>query len=220
MTKPPSPKNEPIHVCIVEDHAVYRDALCDAIESREQFVIDDAFSTAEDLFEYLEDETPPDLVILDLGLPGTSGIDAIPVIKRIAPTTMALVLTVYNNKAKVFQALGAGASGYLIKSSGMDAIVSGIEDAYHGISPLSAEIAAMVFNTFSQIEPQTTEATLSKREIEVIEQLAKGLSRQEVAESLSISFHTINTHIRKIYEKLQVHNLSGALSKAASMKII
>lgn len=218
MTK--NEANSPIHVCLLEDHADFRETLCEAIESRGKFAIDATFSTAEDLFEHLEESTPPDIIILDLGLPGMSGIEAIPEIKRLAPKTMALVLTVYNNKPKVLQALGAGASGYLIKSSGLNAIVSGIEDAYHGISPLSADIAQMVFNTFSKIKPQAPETELSKREVEVLEQLSQGLGRQEVANALSVSVHTVNTHIRHIYEKLQVHNLSGALSKAAAMEII
>ncbi len=210
----------PIHVCLLEDHADFRETLCEAIESVGKFAINATFSTAEALFDYLEEATPPDIIILDLGLPGMSGIEAIPKIKQLAPQTMTLVLTVYNNKAKVLQALGAGASGYLIKSSGLKAIVSGIEDAYHGISPLSADIAKMVFDTFSHIKPQAIEAELSQREVEVLEQLAAGNTRQETADALSVSIHTINTHIRHIYEKLQVHNLSGAVNKAASMKII
>lgn len=208
------------HVCLLEDHADFRETLCEAIESVGMFAIDATFSNAEALFDYLGNTTPPDIIILDLGLPGMSGIEAIPKIKQLAPQTMTLVLTVYNNKAKVLQALGAGASGYLIKSSGLKAIVSGIEDAYHGISPLSADIAKMVFDTFSHIKPLAIEAELSKREVEVLEQLAAGNSRQETADGLSVSINTINTHIRHIYEKLQVHNLSGAVSKAASMKII
>ena len=220
MTEPQEEPSKPIHVCLVEDHADFRETLCESIESHSYFVVDAQFSTAEDFFEHLEEATPPDIVILDLGLPGISGIEAIPEIKRRSPGTMALVLTVYNNKEKVFQALGAGASGYLIKSSGLSAIVSGIEDAYHGISPLSAEIAQMVFNTFSQVKPQEEATKLSEREIEVLEQLSSGLGRQETAEKLCVSINTINTHIRHIYKKLQVHNLSGALSKSSSMGLI
>lgn len=220
MSTIPDLLSTPVHVCLVEDHADFRETLCESIASLSHFVIDGQFSTAEDFFDHLKDAIPPDIVILDLGLPGMSGMEAITEIKRLAPDTMALVLTVYNNKERVFQALGAGASGYLIKSSGLSAIVSGIEDAYHGISPLSTEIAQMVFNTFAQVKPQLGEAKLSEREIEVLEHLASGLGRQETADKLFLSVNTINTHIRHIYKKLQVHNLSGALSKSSSMGII
>ena len=160
------------------------------------------------------------MVVLDLGLPGMDGIDAIPLLRKAAPESKILVLTVFDNKARVFQALGAGANGYLIKSDGLNAIVQGIEDATHGIAPLSAEIAKMVFNTFSSFKPSSPDAELSERETDVLKQLEDGLSRQDVAAKLYISKHTVDTHIRTIYRKLQVHNVSGAVSKASSMGII
>ncbi|WP_372796487.1 response regulator, partial [Pontiella sp.] len=192
----------------------------EALVSSGRFEIDATLSNAEDALEYLREATPPEVLILDLGLPGMDGLDAIPLIRRAAPETKILVLTVFDNKARVFQALGAGASGYLIKSDGLKAIVQGIVDASHGIAPLSSEIAKMVFDTFSNFKPASPEAELTERETEVLKSLADGLSRQEAADELCLSKHTINTHIRTIYQKLQVHNVSGAISKAASMGII
>lgn len=216
------PKNPParIRICLIEDHADFREALREALESSGRFEIEATLSNAEDAFEYLKDSAPPEILILDLGLPGMDGLDAIPLIRKAAPETKILVLTVFDNKARVFQALGAGASGYLIKSDGLKAIVQGIEDASHGIAPLSAEIAKMVFDTFSTFKPASPEAELTERESEVLKSLSDGLSRQETADELCLSKHTINTHIRTIYQKLQVHNVSGAISKAASMGII
>lgn len=208
-------------VCLIEDHAEFRATLCDALESTGHFNLDAVLSNAEGAFDYLNKaKQPPDVLILDLGLPGMDGLDAIPLIRQKVPTTKILVLTVFDNKARVFQALGAGASGYLIKSDGLQGIVQGIEDACHGIAPLSADIAKMVFDTFSNFKPATATEDLSRREAEVLKQLADGLSRQEVADKLFVSIHTVSTHIRNIYQKLHVHNVSGAISKAASMGII
>jgi DNA-binding NarL/FixJ family response regulator len=209
-----------IRIALVEDHADFREALCEALESAGRFNIDATLSNAEDAFDYLKDSEPPEILILDLGLPGMDGLDAIPLIRKAAPQTKILILTVFDNKARVFQALGAGASGYLIKSDGLKAIVQGIEDASHGIAPLSAEIARMVFDTFSNFKPASPEEDLSERETEVLNLLAEGLSRQATADQLFVSKHTVSTHIRNIYQKLQVHNLSGAINKASSMGII
>ncbi|MDF7799592.1 response regulator transcription factor [Pontiellaceae bacterium B1224] len=219
MTESPIP-SVPIRICLIEDHADFREALCETLESTGRFEICATLSNAEDAFEFLREAVPPEILILDLGLPGMDGLDAIPLIRKANPEIKILVLTVFDNKARVFQALGAGASGYLIKSDGLKAIVQGIEDASHGIAPLSSEIAKMVFDTFSTFKPASPETELTERETQVLKQLALGLSRQETADLLYLSKHTINTHIRTIYQKLQVHNVSGAISKAASMGII
>ncbi|WP_372808507.1 response regulator [Pontiella sp.] len=219
MTEPEKP-TAPTRICLIEDHADFREALLEALESTGRFDICATLSNAEDAFEFLKESAAPDVLILDLGLPGMDGIDAIPLIRKAAPETTVLVLTVFDNKARVFQALGAGASGYLIKSDGLKAIVQGIEDACHGIAPLSAEIAKMVFDTFANFKPASPETELSERETDVLKLLAEGLSRQEVADKLNVSKHTVSTHIRNVYQKLQVHNVSGAISKASSMGII
>lgn len=219
MTNPEN-ASAPTRVCLVEDHAEYRETLRETLEGTGKFTIDAVLSNAEDALEYLNEESHPEVLILDLGLPGMDGLEAIPLLRQTAPETKILVLTVFDNKVRVFQALGAGASGYLIKSDGLNSIVKGIEESCAGIAPLSSEIAKMVFATFSRFKPATPEAELSTRETEVLIQLANGLNRQEAADELGISKHTINTHIRKIYQKLQVHNVSGAINKAAAMGII
>lgn len=212
--------NGPINVCIVEDHADYRNILKDMMGVSGRLQCQAAFSNVEDILDYFQEGNPtPDIIILDLGLPGIDGIEAIPILKATAPKTQILVLTVFDNKTRVFQALGAGASGYLIKSDDLEVTIQGIEDAYNGIAPLSAEIAQMVFATFSKFKPASTEKELSDREIDVLECMSTGVSRQEAADSLCISVHTVSTHIKNIYRKLQVHNVSGAVSKAVEMGI-
>ncbi|MCP5538172.1 MAG: response regulator transcription factor [Akkermansiaceae bacterium] len=213
--------NEPIDVCIVEDHIDYRTILSDAMASTDRLRCQAAFSNVEDILDHLkETRQSPDIIILDLGLPGMDGIDAIPLLRAAAPKTQILVLTVFDNKTRVFQALGAGASGYLIKSDDLDVTIQGIEDAYHGIAPLSAEIAQMVFATFSKFKPAAASEQLSSREIAVLTEMEKGASRQYAADALGISIHTISTHIKSIYRKLQVHNVSGAVSKAIEKGLI
>lgn len=205
---------------IIEDHAEFRAALREALESTGKLQIQAVFSNAEDALGYLKGAKVPEVIILDLGLPGMDGIEAIPMLRKAAPQAKILVLTVFDNKARVFQALGAGAAGYLTKSDGLSVIVKGIEEACKGIAPLSAEIAAMVFDTFSRFKPVSPETELSARETEVLKHLASGLSRKQVAATLSVSQHTVNTHIRTIYQKLEVHNLSGAIKKIAPKGII
>ena len=207
-------------LCLLEDHIEYREALLEALKSTEEFQIQGVFSNAEDTLEHLQTAEAPDVLIIDLGLPGMDGLDAIRDISTLAPDTKILVLTVFDNKQKVFQALGAGASGYLTKADGLGAIMKGIEDICHGISPLSAEIATMVFNTFSRVKPVSSENDLSERERKVLVELSKGYSRKQIAEELCISIHTVNTHIRTIYHKLQVHNVSGAILKASTAGVL
>lgn len=210
----------PINVCIIEDHADFRNTLRTAIDRTPTLSCFSAFSNAEDAFEHLSQSSSPDIIVLDLGLPGIDGIEAIPRLKELAPEAKVLILTVFENKTRVFQALGAGASGYLMKASGIKSIIQGIEDAHNGIAPLSADIAQMVFATFSAFKPQTNEAEISEREVEVLRKLADGSTRIEIADQLNISRHTIDSHVRNIYRKLHVHNVSGAITKAAAMHII
>jgi len=160
------------------------------------------------------------MIILDLAIPDMDSIDGIPKLREAAPDTTILVLTESNKKAQVFQALGSGASGYLIKSDDMDVIMKAIKAAQSGIALLSNEIAEMVFATFSSLKPINKEAKLSGREIDILQRLAHGLHRQEVADKLFISVHTVHTHVRTVYKKLKVHNLPGALNKATQMGLI
>lgn len=213
------PTPTPISVCIIEDHADYRKILLQAINATKTLVCGASFSNAEDALMHFEHSPKPDVLVLDPGLPGIDGIDAIPKFCKLCPDTKILVLTVFKNKTRVFQALGAGATGYLIKSGGMKSITQGIEDAFHGIAPLSAEIADMVFATFKAFKPANPDAEITGREAEVLQQLADGETRIIIADKLKLSRHTVDSHIRNIYRKLQVHNVSGAIKKAAELGI-
>ncbi len=208
-----------ISVCIIEDHTDYRKTLLQAINSTQSLVCADSFSNAEDALMHFRHSPKPDVIVLDLGLPGIDGIDAIPKFCELCPDTKILVLTVFENKTRVFQALGAGASGYLIKSGGLKSITQGIEDAHRGIAPLSSEIAHMVFATFKAFRPTNPDADITEREAEVLQQMADGETRIGIADRLNVSRHTVDSHIRNIYRKLQVHNVSGAIKKATELGI-
>jgi len=183
MSEKEKPKHH-INICLVEDHIDYLNIFKDTIDSSDRLHCQASFSNVEDILDYFkEGNSVPDIIILDLGLPGMDGIEAIPLLRAAAEEAQILVLTVFDNKTRLFQALGAGASGYLIKSDDLDITIQGIENAFNGIAPLSAEIAQMVFATFSRFKPASVEKELSDREIDVLECMATGVSRQEAAVS-------------------------------------
>lgn len=156
----------------------------------------------------------PEVVIMDINLPGMTGIECITRLKSQLPRTQFLVLTVYNDSRQIFKALEAGASGYLLKRSLPDAIVQGVCDVHAGGSPMSAEIARKVVQSFQRpAKPDGEIATLTTRELEILQQVTEGLATKEIAERLGVSYTTICTHLGHIYEKLHVHSRTAAAAK-------
>jgi DNA-binding NarL/FixJ family response regulator len=204
----------PIHVLIIEDNAAYRKALRYALNNVGGIECRGACQSYEDAALVLDIPPAPDVILLDLGLPGKSGLEAIKDIRATAPETHVLVLTQFDDKPKVFQAISEGASGYLLKTSPTDEIIRGIREVMGGGAPLNAQIAKMVLTTFSANPPAQNETDLTKRETEVLRLLSDGFIKKEIADQLDISYHTVDMHVRNIYRKLQVHNLSGAVAKA------
>ncbi|MEM0970502.1 MAG: response regulator transcription factor, partial [Verrucomicrobiota bacterium] len=207
----PSPDT---HIWIIEDNRAFREAVKFALESELGLACEHAFHSAEPAIAALKNGPAPDVILLDLDLPGISGLEAIPQFKEHAPETHVLVLTQFDDRPKVFQAIGAGASGYLLKSAPVDEIHRGIAEVMEGGAPLNARIAKMMLSTFSQLPPNDGEAELTPRELEVLRHLAEGFAKKQIAHELAISYHTVDMHVRAIYQKLQVHNLSGAVAKA------
>lgn len=214
-------ESSPTRVWIVEDNRPFREAVKFALESETCLTCEKAFHSAEPAIEALaSDPTTPDVILLDLDLPGISGLDAIPQLKKLAAKTHVLVLTQFDDRPKVFQAIGAGASGYLLKSAPVDEISRGIAEVMEGGAPLNARIAKMMLSTFSHLPPDDGEAELTPRELEVLSHLAEGFAKKQIADELEISYHTVDMHVRAIYQKLQVHNLSGAVAKAIRRGLI
>lgn len=204
-------------VCLIEDHQDYRRALQQAINSSSHLRCDLAFPSIEAFNEGVPPRSVVDIILLDLGLPGMHGVAGIPLLQKRYPDAKILVLTVYDHKPVVLEALAAGAGGYLLKADRLDTILRGIDEALDGGAPLNSHIARMILSTFNTVRPAAPEVDLTDRERETLILLAKGLIKKEIAEQLKVSYHTVDTHVRNIYAKLKVHNLSGAVAKAIQL---
>lgn len=210
-----------IRVVIVEDLEEVIDGLSAFIKQDESLRLVAAFRTAEAAALELP-LLNPDIVIMDINLPGMTGIECIRQVKKVAPAMQFMMFTVYENNDQVFEALKAGASGYLLKKTPPLQIISAIKELYEGGSPMSAAIARKLVALFvDQQQPAaaTEAAVLSPREREVLELVAKGLLYKEIADQLGISFHTVRQHIGRIYEKLHVQNKTEAINKVYGKRV-
>ena len=172
------------------------------------------FDSSEGLLKALAGAENPDLLLLDVGLPGMSGLDALRLIKEKAPKTLVIILTVFEDDDKIFQAICAGAAGYLLKTSSAVEIVQAVRDALEGGSPMNPRIARRVLEMFSKLAPKHSDYGLSEREKEMLQLMTTGLIKKEIADRVQLSIHTVDTYLRRIYEKLQVNTRTGAVAKA------
>jgi DNA-binding NarL/FixJ family response regulator len=206
-----------ISLVIVEDLTEVREGLAQFLSLNPEFVILDKFKAAEEALVSIP-SLNPDIVIMDINLPGMNGIECIRRIKDKSPNTQFMMFTVYENDEKVFEALKAGASGYLLKNTGLLQMIEGLKELHAGGSPMSANIARKLVTVFRDGEQNKPVEVLSKRENEILQLLSKGLLYKEIAEQLFISNNTVKQHIHKIYEKLHVQNRTEALNKAFGKK--
>lgn len=203
-----------ISVAIVEDLDEVRDGLKNFISLSPDFNVVDSFKTAEEALYDLP-KLQPDIVIMDINLPGISGIECIRQVKRNCPKTQFMMFTVYENDEKVFDALKVGATGYLLKNTGLVQLIESLKELHNGGSPMSANIARKLVRVFNESEKESaTIEILSGRENEILQLLSKGLLYKEIADQLSISVSTVRQHIHHIYEKLHVQNRTEAINKA------
>ena len=206
----------PITIAIVEDLDEVREGLKNFLALSPDFKVLDTYKTGEEAAEDIP-KLHPDIVIMDINLPGMSGIDCVRAVRKKTSATQFMMFTVYENDEKVFEALKAGASGYLLKNTGLIQIVEALRELYDGGSPMSANIARkLVMNFQEQMKHESPEdiAQLSIRENETLHLLSQGLLYKEIAEQLGISTSTVRQHIHRIYEKLHVQNRTEALNKA------
>ena len=204
-------------VVIIEDDEKIRNYLAALISGSGKFNLKASFASEEEAENYfkegLGDQT--EIVLTDIELPGRSGIDFISWLKPLRPDIQFMILSAYDDADKVFKALKAGASGYVLKNTPAEKLIEALDDLRKGSSPMSGQIARMVVEAFQQNIPVADpKENLSLRERDVLEWLAKGYRYQEIADKLFISLETVRTHIRNIYEKLHAHNRSEALKKA------
>ncbi len=203
-----------IKVVIVEDDREMREGLESIVQWHPGLQCIATYSSAEEALSNIQNNIP-DIVLMDIHLPGISGIECVKRLKPILAKTQFMMCTVYEDNENVFDSLCAGASGYLLKNSPPGKIADAIIDLYNGGSPMSSVIARKVIGAFQPTSRQSADMEkLTKREREMLDLLAKGYRYKEIADRLFISFQTVRTHIHNIYEKLQVQSRTEALNKA------
>lgn len=204
-------------VWLIEDNATLRHTVARAIAAIPGFACAAQFQRCEDALIRLgePDEARPDIILLDVGLPGISGIDGISLLKHASPRTQVVILTVFDDDDKIYRAICAGASGYLLKGAPLDDLAAALDEVSRGGSPMTPRVARRVLEMFSRLAPrETAMAGLSPRERQIIEGMVDGLTNKEIAERLGLSAHTTDGYTRAIYEKLHVNTRSGAVAKA------
>ena len=214
---------EQIRVWLVEDNEVFRRNVQRVINGLDGMVCDGSFDSAESAFAALHSNPAPDVMLLDVQLPGIDGIVALGKFKEIIPDTRVIILTVFDDAAKIFRAVCAGASGYVLKAPGTDKIGDSIRQVMRGGAPMTPEVAKKVLDAFanSDLMPGTEgDYGLTAREQEILRLLAEGLLKKEIADALSISVNTVSTHLRRVYDKLHVNTNTGAVAKALREGII
>ncbi|MCE2692684.1 MAG: response regulator transcription factor [Verrucomicrobiaceae bacterium] len=199
---------------IVEDHAAFRRTLVRVLNSEPDWHCPRNFDSCEKALAALTDGDAPDLIMLDVGLPGMSGLEGIRLFKVRAPNSLIVILTVFEDDDKVFRAICAGAAGYLLKTSSVADITQAVRDALAGGSPMNPRIARRVLEMFSKLAPKQSDYGLSEREKEILQLMTTGLIKKEIADQLTLSIHTVDTYLRRIYEKLEVNTRTGAVAKA------
>ena len=210
----PRPLPRPLRVAIVEDLDEIRNGLAALIDAAPGFRCGGSWRTMEEAIPPLL-AAPPDVALVDLGLPGMGGIEGIRRLKTSCPDFLAVVLTVYQDDARIFEALCAGACGYLLKKTPATKLLEGLEEAVAGGAPMSPEIARQVVGLFSRFRPaQQAGYQLTPHETRVLKLLVEGHNFATAAEILTVSRATVAFHVRRIYEKLQVHSKSEAVAKA------
>jgi DNA-binding NarL/FixJ family response regulator len=202
-----------VAVSIVEDDAHARKILCGWINHAPGFRLSGDWGEAEAALLALP-EKKPDVVLMDINLPGMSGVEAVKKLKPLLPDTQFVMLTVYEDADHIYNALAAGATGYLLKETPRQELLNALEDVHRGGSPMTSNIARKVVQSFGQGRAATSPGDdLSPREQEVLDLLASGYLYKEIAERLNISVPTVNTYVRRMYEKLHVRSRAQAVAK-------
>lgn len=216
----PQQKNnpKPLRVAIVEDDSGLRSQLQRILESALGFCCVGGYRSAEQALEGIV-AAQPEVILMDINLPGISGIECVARLQKLLPATHIIMLTIYEDSELIFQALQAGAEGYLVKSSATDVLLQAITDVHQGGAPMSSHIARKVLRFFHSAEASAATGleSLSVRELEVLRLLAEGLVNKEIVDRLSISAPTVATYIRRIYGKLHVRSRAAAIGRFSTL---
>jgi DNA-binding NarL/FixJ family response regulator len=208
---------QPIRVCLVEDGKEVREGMISLLTLDDRFELLSAYPDAESALESLP-AWDADIVIMDINLPGMSGIDCLRKVKKLCPHSQFIMFTIYEDDEKVFEALEAGANGYLLKKTPMSRITDSLIELHEGGAPMSTQIARKVIERMHTGESIDNRNILSVRENEILQLLSKGLLYKEISDRLNISTGTVRQHIHRIYEKLHVQNRTEAINKAFGNK--
>lgn len=209
-----------ITTAIVEDIRDIREGLTTLVNFTEGFACNGSYRSMEEAIPRIKGNVP-DVLLSDIGLPGMNGIDGIRILKGLYPEMTVLMLTVYDDDERIFDALCAGASGYLLKRTAPAKLLENIREAVEGGAPMSPEVASRVIKLFREVRPpEKIDHDLTPHETRLLKLLVDGHNYTTAAEELSVSYNTIKFHMRHIYEKLQVHSKSEAVSLALKNRIV
>ena len=206
-------------IWIVEDNIFFRECIEELINSTTDLKCTHSFGSCEEAFQQMESSPCPAVILLDIGLPGMSGLDGIERFKQLDPSIQIIILSVYDDCDKAFQSICAGAAGYLLKTASGEKIIEAIHDVLDGGSPINPQIARKVMTAFAALNAPSPDYGLTDREQEILLQMTQGLTKKEIGEKLCLSHHTIDTHIRNIYNRLHVHNRCHAVAKALKERL-
>jgi len=210
---------EVIHVWLIEDHPDFRNTVMRVLALQPDFQAS-AFKTCEEALARLAAGDSVHVILLDIGLPGMSGLDGITEFKTISPATQIIMLTAFDDPPKVKRAIRAGATGYLLKTAEAQQITASIREVLHGGAPLDSHIARQVLAMMSTHVASGASYGLAPRELEVLEGLVEGKTVKQIASDLSVSYHTVDTYLRRLYQKLDVQSRSLAVSKALQQHLV
>ncbi|MBX2913636.1 MAG: response regulator transcription factor [Cyclobacteriaceae bacterium] len=208
-----------IRVAIFEDNNHLRKSLTTLIESSGKMMVCGAFQDCNTLMQDVR-KCNPDVILMDIRMPGTSGIDGLKLIKQTWPDKIVVMQTVFDSDDKIVAAICGGANGYILKNSTPETYLQSVEDAFHGGAPMTPSVAAKVLQLFQQqVKGVVADRNLSERETEVLRELVKGKSYKMIANDLNVSYATVRFHMKNIYEKLHVASMTEAVAKAIQEKL-
>lgn len=209
-----------IRVAIVEDRREIREGLAALINGTDGYMCTGAYRSMEEALDRIRSPLP-DVTLLDIGLPGMSGIAGLRVLKERHPDMLVLILSVYDDDERIFDAMCAGASGYLLKKTPPSKLLESLKEAVQGGAPMSPEVARRVIALFKEIRPpERADYNLTPHETRLLRLFVKGHNYKTAAQELGVTVHTISFHLRRIYEKLQVHSKSAAVAKALEDRLV